>query len=441
MLSTITGLRTFDIRFPTSRELDGSDAMNPDPDYSAAYVVITTNAEDGLEGHGFAFTIGRGNDVQAAAIRLLEPYVVGRGLDKTLADLGTMWKDMVHDSQLRWLGPEKGIMHMAISAVVNALWDLKAKRVGKPVWQLLSDLSPEEIVSLVDFRYLTDALTPGEALAILRRAESGKAEREAFLREHGYPGYTTTPGWLGYDDDKLRLLCKQAVDDGFTQIKLKVGGSLEDDIRRLRIARDAVGPDIRIAIDANQRWDVSTAIAWVRELAAFDPWWVEEPTSPDDVLGHATIARAISPVRVATGEHVQNRVVFKQLLQTGAISYLQLDAARVAGVNENVAILLLAAKFGVPVCPHAGGVGLCELVQHLSMFDYVAVSGSLDNRVIEYVDHLHEHFLDPVTIRRGNYVAPIAPGFSASMRPQTLANYAYPDGPVWTQVIVGVNHE
>jgi L-fuconate dehydratase len=285
----------------------------------------------------------------------------------------------------------------------------------------------------VDFRYLTDALTPGEALAILRRAESGRAEREAFLREHGYPGYTTTPGWLGYDDDKLRLLCKQAVDDGFTQIKLKVGGSLEDDIRRLRIARDTVGPDIRIAIDANQRWDVSTAIAWVRELSVFDPWWVEEPTSPDDVLGHATIARAIAPVRVATGEHVQNRVVFKQLLQTGAISYLQLDAARVAGVNENVAILLLAAKFGVPVCPHAGGVGLCELVQHLSLFDYVAVSGSLDNRVIEYVDHLHEHFLDPVTIRRGNYVAPTMPGFSASMRPQTLASYAYPDGPVWTQ--------
>jgi L-fuconate dehydratase len=437
MTSTITGLRTFDIRFPTSRELDGSDAMNPDPDYSAAYVVIETDAGDGLAGHGFAFTIGRGNDVQTAAIRLLESYVVGRRLDRTLADLGGMWKEMVHDSQLRWLGPEKGIVHMAISAVINALWDLKAKRVGLPVWQLLAGMSPEELVALVDFRYLSDALTPGEALAILRRAEPGKAAREATLREIGYPGYTTTPGWLGYDDDKLRLLCKQAVDDGFTQIKLKVGSSVEDDIRRLGIARDAVGPDIRIAIDANQRWDVGTAIAWVRELARFDPWWVEEPTSPDDVLGHATIARAIAPVRVATGEHVQNRVVFKQLLQTGAISYLQLDAARVAGVNENVAILLLAAKFGVPVCPHAGGVGLCELVQHLSMFDYVAVSGSMDNRVIEYVDHLHEHFLDPVTIRRGNYVAPTAPGFSASMRPESLARYAYPDGPVWTQARVG----
>jgi L-fuconate dehydratase len=431
MSPTITRLSTFDIRFPTSRDLDGSDAMNPDPDYSAAYVVIGTDAADGLAGHGFAFTIGRGNDVQAAAIRLLDSHVVGRPLEDTLADLGAVWKRMVHDSQLRWLGPEKGIMHMAISAVINALWDLKAKRAGKPVWKLLADLSPEEIVSLVDFRYLTDALTPGEALDILRRAESGRARREARLREHGYPAYTTTPGWLGYDDDKLRRLCKQAVDDGFTQIKLKVGANLEDDVRRLEIARDTVGPDVRIAIDANQLWDVSTAIAWVRELSRFDPWWVEEPTSPDDVLGHATIARAISPVRVATGEHVQNRVVFKQLLQTGAISYLQLDAARVAGVNENVAILLLAAKFGVPVCPHAGGVGLCELVQHLSMFDYVAVSGSMENRVIEYVDHLHEHFLDPVTIRGGHYVAPTAPGFSATMRPQSLAGYAYPDGPMW----------
>jgi L-fuconate dehydratase len=437
MSPRITDLKTFDIRFPTSRDLDGSDAMNPDPDYSAAYVVIGTDAADGLEGHGFAFTIGRGNDVQAAAIRALESYVVGPGLDATLADLGRVWKEMVHDSQLRWLGPEKGVMHMAISAVVNALWDLKAKREGKPVWKLLADLSPEEIVDLVDFRYLTDALTPGQALDILRRAEPGRAKREAALREHGYPGYTTTPGWLGYDDDKLARLCKEAVEEGFTQIKLKVGANLEDDIRRMRIARNAVGPDIRIAIDANQRWDVSAAIAWVRELSTFDPWWVEEPTSPDDVLGHATIARAIAPVRVATGEHVQNRVIFKQLLQTGAISYLQLDAARVAGVNENVAILLLAAKFGVPVCPHAGGVGLCELVQHLSMFDYVAVSGSLHDRVIEYVDHLHEHFVDPVRIRDGNYVAPIAPGFSATMRPKTLANYAYPDGPIWTAAING----
>ncbi|MFC7615654.1 L-fuconate dehydratase [Actinokineospora soli] len=432
MRTRITGLATHDIRFPTSLELDGSDAMNPDPDYSAAYVVITTDAADGLEGHGFAFTIGRGNDVQAAAITALEPYVVGRDLESTMDDLGAVWKEMVHDSQLRWLGPEKGVMHMAISAVVNALWDLKAKREGKPVWELLADLTPEQIVELVDFRYLTDAITPGEALAILRRAEAGRAERKAELLNTGYPAYTTSPGWLGYDDAKLRKLCREAVAEGFKQIKLKVGADLEDDIRRLRIARSTVGPDIRIAIDANQRWDVSTAIAWVRELAAFDPWWVEEPTSPDDVLGHATIARAIAPVRVATGEHVQNRVVFKQLLQTGAISYLQLDAARVAGVNENIAILLLAAKFGVPVCPHAGGVGLCELVQHLSMFDYVAVSGSVENRVIEYVDHLHEHFVDPVRVAGGHYAAPTAPGFSATMRPDTLTRFAFPGGPVWS---------
>ncbi|HVK21807.1 MAG TPA: L-fuconate dehydratase [Actinokineospora sp.] len=432
MTTRITGLATHDVRFPTSLELDGSDAMNPDPDYSAAYVVVSTDAPDGLAGHGFAFTIGRGNDIQTTAIRALEDYVVGRDLESTMDNLGGVWKDMVHDSQLRWLGPEKGVMHMAISAVINALWDLKAKREGKPVWELLADMTPEQLVDLVDFRYLSDALTPGEALAILRRAEPGRAERKAQLLANGYPAYTTSPGWLGYDDAKLRRLCREAVAEGFTQIKLKVGADLEDDIRRMRIARSTVGPDIRIAIDANQRWDVGAAIAWVRELAPFDPWWVEEPTSPDDVLGHATIARAIAPVKVATGEHVQNRVVFKQLLQTGAISYLQLDAARVAGVNENVAILLLAAKFGVPVCPHAGGVGLCELVQHLSMFDFVAVSGSMEDRVIEYVDHLHEHFTDPVRIENGNYVTPTSPGFSATMRAETLTKFAFPGGPVWT---------
>jgi L-fuconate dehydratase len=437
----IVSLETVDVRFPTSTTLDGSDAMNPDPDYSAAYVVIRTDAGDGLEGHGFAFTIGRGNEVQTAAITTLRPYVVGRPLDATLADLGGMWKEMVHDSQLRWLGPEKGVMHMAISAVVNALWDLRAKREGKPVWKLLADLTPEQIVELVDFRYLSDALTPDEALDILRKAEPGRAEREAALVADGYAAYTTTPGWLGYDDDKLRRLCKEAVDEGFTQIKLKVGGDLEDDKRRMGIARAAVGPDIRIAIDANQRWDVDAAIAWVSALAPYDPWWVEEPTSPDDVLGHAAIAKGIAPIKVATGEHVQNRVVFKQLLQANAISYLQLDAARVAGVNENVAILLLAAKFDVPVCPHAGGVGLCELVQHLSMFDFVAVSGSRDDRVIEYVDHLHEHFVDPVRVSAGRYLAPTTPGFSATMRPETLAAYRYPEGPVWASRRSGLDAE
>jgi L-fuconate dehydratase len=427
----IVALDTHDIRFPTSRELDGSDAMNPDPDYSAAYVVLRTDAPDGHEGHGFAFTIGRGNDVQSAAIAALAPYLVGRPLQATLDDLGGMWRVLVHDSQLRWLGPEKGVMHMAIAAVVNALWDLKAKRAGLPLWRLLARMTPEELVALVDFRYLTDALTPGEALDILRRAEPGRAAREEALLAGGYPAYTTSPGWLGYDDDKLRRLCKEAVEQGFQQVKLKVGDDLADDVRRMRIARDACGPDVRIAIDANQRWDVGPAVEWVRALAEFEPWWVEEPTSPDDVLGHAAIARQIAPIGVATGEHVQNRVVFKQLLQLGAVSYVQIDAARVAGVNENVAILLLAAKYGVPVCPHAGGVGLCELVQHLSMFDFVAVSASMDDRVIEYVDHLHEHFVDPVVVRDGRYRTPTAPGFSATMRRETLADYSYPDGPMW----------
>jgi L-fuconate dehydratase len=434
-MSIFLSVDTYDVRFPTSRELDGSDAMNPDPDYSAAYVVLRTDAEDGLEGHGFAFTIGRGNDVETAAIEALRPYLVGRSVEKVLADLGGFWKELVHDSQLRWLGPEKGVMHMAISAVVNAVWDLAAKRAKLPLWLLLAQMSSEEIVALVDFRYLTDALTPEDAYEILRKSEAGRAERIAHLKAVGFPAYTTSPGWLGYDDEKLARLCKEAIEAGFTQIKLKVGANLKDDIRRIRVAREVCGPDIRIAVDANQRWDVQQAIDWVRALAPYKPWWVEEPTSPDDVLGHAAIARAIAPIKVATGEHVQNRVIFKQMLQANALSYLQLDAARVAGVNENVAILLLAAKFGVPVCPHAGGVGLCELVQHLSMFDYAAVSGEIDGRVIEYVDHLHEHFVDPVVIRDGRYVAPSAPGFSATMRPETLVAYAYPHGPMWTEAI------
>jgi L-fuconate dehydratase len=429
-MARIEAVDVVDVRFPTSRHLDGSDAMNPDPDYSAAYVVLRT--DDGPDGHGFAFTIGRGNEVQAAGIRALAPYLVGRDVEATCADLGGLYRELAYDSQLRWLGPEKGVMHMAIGAVVNAAWDLAGKRAGKPVWKLLADLTPEQIVGLVDWRYLSDALTPAEAVGILRGAQPGRAERESLLREAGYPGYTTSPGWLGYDDEKVARLAKEAVADGFTQIKLKVGADLEDDVRRMRIARESVGPGIRIAIDANQRWDVDEAVRWVERLRQFDPYWIEEPTSPDDVLGHAAIRRALAPLRVATGEHVQNRVIFKQMLQAGAIDVLQLDAARVGGVNENVAILLLAAKFGVPVCPHAGGVGLCELVQHLAMFDFVAVSGSLDGRVIEYVDHLHEHFVDPAAVQGGRYRAPLAAGFSAQMKPEALRRFRYPDGPAWT---------
>jgi L-fuconate dehydratase len=431
--SQFTTFETYDVRFPTSAELDGSDAMNADPDYSAAYVVIRTDDPDGLEGHGFAFTIGRGNDIQTAAIEALHDRVVGLDVDAVLGDLGGFWRSLVHDSPLRWLGPEKGVMHMAIGAVVNALWDLAAKRAGVPLWKLLADLTPDQVVDLVDFRYLDDALTPDDALRILEQAEPGKNERERQLREAGYPAYTTTPGWLGYSDEKLVRLCREAVADGFSQIKLKVGGSLDDDVRRLGLAREAVGPDIRVAIDANQRWGVVDGVPWIKALEPYDIWWVEEPTCPDDVLGHAAIAKAIAPIRVATGEHVQNRVVFKQMLQAHALSFMQIDATRVAGVNENIANLLLAAKFGIPVCPHAGGVGLCELVQHLSMFDFVAVSGSLDDRVIEYVDHLHEHFLDPVRIRAGRYVAPDKPGYSAEMDRETLERFRFPDGKVWAE--------
>ncbi|MCZ4124817.1 enolase C-terminal domain-like protein [Streptomyces sp. H39-S7] len=433
----ITAVDTYDIRFPTSRLLDGSDAMNPDPDYSAAYLILRTDAGDGLEGHGFTFTIGRGNDVQVAAIDALRGHVVGRSLDALCADPGSLNRDLIGDSQLRWLGPEKGVMHMAIGAVVNAVWDLAAKRAHQPLWKLLSDADPEWLVSQVDFRYIADVLTPEEALGLLRRGAEDRAAREAELRRRGYPGYTTSPGWLGYSDEKLTRLARQAVADGFTQIKLKVGADLGDDIRRLRAARAAVGPDFRIAIDANQRWNVGEAIEWTNALAAFDPYWVEEPTSPDDILGHATVRGAVAPVKVATGEHVQNRIVFKQLLQARAIDILQIDAARVGGVNENLAILLLAAKFGVPVCPHAGGVGLCELVQHLSMFDYVALSGTTEDRVIEYVDHLHGHFEDPVVMRRGHYTAPLAPGFSAAMHAASIAEYTYPHGTFWAADLVG----
>ncbi|MFF4585582.1 L-fuconate dehydratase [Streptomyces sp. NPDC001388] len=427
----ITAVDTYDVRFPTSRELDGSDAMNPDPDYSAAYVVLRTDAADGHEGHGFTFTIGRGNDVQVAAIDALRPHVLGRGVEELCADPGSLSRDLIGDSQLRWLGPEKGVMHMAIGAVVNAVWDLAAKREGKPLWRLLADASPEWLVSQVDFRYIADALTPEDALALLREGRTGRAERETVLLERGYPGYTTSPGWLGYSDDKLTRLAKEAVAEGFTQIKLKVGADVRDDIRRLRTARAAVGGDIRIAIDANQRWNVGEAIEWTKALAEFDPYWIEEPTSPDDILGHAAVRRAVTPVKVATGEHVQNRVVFKQLLQAGSIDVLQIDAARVGGVNENLAILLLAARFGVPVCPHAGGVGLCELVQHLSMFDYLALSGTTEDRVIEYVDHLHQHFTAPVVMRDGHYTAPLTPGFSATMRQESIEEYRYPDGGFW----------
>jgi L-fuconate dehydratase len=443
--SRITGFATHDIRFPTSLHLDGSDAMNPNPDYSAAYLIIETDESDPadpgggpLAGHSYVFTIGRGNEVQVAAIRALEPFLAGRDLNEVLADLGGLYRTLVRDSPTRWLGPECGIAHMAIGAIMNACWDLAARRSGQPLWQLLASLSPEQIVGLVDFRYLTDVLTPDEALGLLERGQAGRPGRASALRRDGYPAYSTTPGWLGYSDDSLAKLCTQAVEDGFTQVKLKVGARLEDDRRRLAIARQTVGEDIAIAIDANQVWDVPAAISWIGELAPYRPAWIEEPTSPSDILGMAAIREGVRPVPVATGEHVPNRVVFKQLLQARAIDVMQIDACRVAGVNENIANLLLAAKFGVPVCPHAGGVGLCEIVQHLAMFDYVAVSGTTDGRMIEWIDHLHEHFTSPAVVTAGRYQAPAAAGASTQLQPHSLAEFSFPAGAAWQHAAAGL---
>ncbi len=430
-MTTIVSLEARDIRFPTSRLLDGSDAMNPDPDYSAAYVVLRTDADDGLEGHGLTFTIGRGTEICVAAARALAPLVVGRSVEGIESDLGGFWRSVVGDSQLRWLGPEKGVVHLAAAAVVNAVWDLRAKRRGAPLWKLLADLGPEELVSCVDFRYIDDVLSPDEAVELLRGQQAGRAGREAQIREDGYPAYTTSAGWLGYEDDQVASLVRDAVAAGFSHVKMKVGRDVADDERRAGLIRTALGPDRRLMMDANQYWGVEAAIAAMERLGLYDPWWIEEPTSPDDVLGHARIRRAIAPIRVATGEHVQNRIIFKQLFQAEAFDVCQLDACRLGGVNEALAVLLLAAKFGVPVCPHAGGVGLCEYVQHLSVFDYVAVSGTLEDRVIEWVDHLHEHFVEPARVVGGRYVVPEAPGYSVQMLPESLDEHEFPTGREW----------
>ncbi|MGR9215483.1 L-fuconate dehydratase (plasmid) [Rhizobium leguminosarum] len=423
-MTRITDLRVFDLRFPTSQSLDGSDAMNPDPDYSAAYVILDTDAPD-LAGHGLTFTIGRGNDICCMAIEAMRHLVVGADLAEVLAHPGTFWRHLTSDSQLRWIGPEKGAIHLATGAVVNAVWDLLAKQAGKPVWRLVAEMPPEEIADIVDYRYLTDVLTRAEAVEILKRAEAGKAERIAILEKEGYACYTTSAGWLGYGDEKLRRLCQEAIDAGFNHIKMKVGRDLEDDIRRLRIAREVIGPDRYLMIDANQVWDVGQAIDWVKALSFAKPFFIEEPTSPDDVAGHRKIRQAIAPVKVATGEMCQNRIMFKQFIAEGAIDIVQIDSCRMGGLNEVLAVLLIAAKFDLPVWPHAGGVGLCEYVQHLSMIDYVAVSGTKDGRVIEYVDHLHEHFLDPCLIENAAYMPPTLPGFSIEMKSASISNYTF----------------
>lgn len=432
MATLITRLSVRDIRFPTSRALDGSDAMNAAPDYSATYVVLHTDSAKPLEGHGLTFTIGRGNELCVAAVRALESFVVGRTLEEITADMGAFWREITTgDSQLRWVGPDKGVIHLATAAIVNALWDLWGKSQGKPVWKLLADMSPEDLVRCLDFRFVTDVLTPEEALALLRRNWATRGEREAHLLAKGYPAYTTSAGWLGYPEDKVRRLAREGVAEGWTHFKQKVGGDIEEDIRRARVLREEIGWERTLMMDANQVWEVDEAVANMRRLAAFDPWWIEEPTSPDDILGHAEIRRRVAPIGVATGEHCHNRVMFKQLLQAGAIDFCQVDAARLGGLNEVLLVVLMAAKFGVPVCPHAGGVGLCEYVQHISMFDYIAVSASLDRRVLEYVDHLHEHFLDPVLIKDGRYMPPQRPGYSIEMHADSLAQHQYPDGAAW----------
>lgn len=431
-MSKIASVRSTDIRFPTSLELDGSDAVNVDPDYSAAYVEIAT--DEGESGYGLVFTCGRGNDIVTAAMDSYGELLVGKDTDALINNLGDSSRRLVHDSQMRWLGPEKGVSHMACGGLINAMWDIRARREKKPLWLLLSEMPAEEIISAVDFTHIRNALTPGDAFDILKKGNSGKEARIAELKEHGYPAYTTTPGWLGYSDEKLVRLSKEAVADGFGMIKLKVAGSIEDDRRRLSLARDAVGPDVRIAIDANQRWEEQEAIDWVNQLQDFKPYWIEEPTSTDDILAHAAIRKAVHPIKVVTGEAVQNRIIFKQMLQAGAIDIMQIDSTRVAGVNENIANLLLAARFETPVCPHAGGVGLCELVQHFSFFDYAAITGTMEDRVIEYVDHLHEHFAEPAVVSNGRYQAPLLPGIGAEMLPESTSRWSYPSGAVWQQL-------
>ncbi len=425
----ILKLETKDIRFPTSEFLDGSDAMNPDPDYSAAYVILKTNV--GIEGHGLTFTIGRGNEICVKAIEALSYLLEGKKLSDITKNMGNFWKEITGDSQLRWLGPDKGVVHLATGAVVNAVWDLYAKVEKKPLWKLIADMSAEELVACIDFSYITDAITPEEALIILKEKEQSKQERIDILQKQGYPAYTTSAGWLGYDDEKIVRLCKEAMEQGWTHLKMKVGANLEDDKRRAKLIKSVIGDSMTLMMDANQKWEVQEAIANMNKLAEFDPYWIEEPTSPDDILGHKKIREAVSPIKVATGEHCQNRVIFKQLITSGAIDVCQIDSCRVGGVNEILAILLMAAKYNIPVCPHAGGVGLCEYVQHLSMIDYICISGTLENRMIEFVDHLHEHFTDPVIINNGHYMMPQAPGYSITMKEQSRVDYEFPRGQVW----------
>ena len=420
-MAKIVKLTTYDLRFPTSDYLDGSDAMNPDPDYSAAYVIIETD-QSSLKGHSFAFTLGRGNDLCCNAIKALQHLVIGLDLNWIRDNQSAFSRRMTSDSQLRWVGPEKGIIHMASGAIINAVWDILSKLDNKPLWQLVSDMNAEQISNIIDFRHITDFLNQDEAVEILKSHQKTKLDRVSILENEGYPCYVTSAGWLGYSDKKLQRLCLEAKDNGFEYVKLKVGKDLKDDMRRLEIARTTLGPDIKIMIDANQVWEVGQAIKWMKSLAEFDPYFIEEPTSPDDIIGHKKIKDAIYPIKVATGEAVQNRVIFKQLISENAIDIVQVDACRMGGLNEVLAVQLMASKQGLPVWPHAGGVGLCEYSQHLAMIDYLCISGRRDEQVIEYVDHLHEHFLNPCQIKNAAYMLPKESGFSVEMKPSTLVS-------------------
>jgi L-fuconate dehydratase len=429
----IVSVETEDIRLPTSKSLDGSDAMNKDPDYSAGYVILKTNCP-GLEGHGLTFTLGRGNELCISAMKSLSYLLIGKSLNEITADMAGFWRIITGDSQLRWLGPEKGIIHMATGAIVNAVWDLYAKAEGKPLWKLIADMTPEQIVGCIDFTYVTDAITPEEALAMLQQLSGSRQKRIDYLLKNGYPAYTTSAGWMGYSEEKIRRLSRLAKQEGWKYLKMKVGGNINEDVKRAAIIREEIGDDIRLMMDANQKWEVKEAIENMKLLAQFNPWWIEEPTSPDDILGHLAVKKAVAPIKVASGEHCQNRVMFKQFLQSGAIDICQVDSCRMGGVNEVLVVMLIAAKLNIPVCPHAGGVGLCEYVQHLSMIDYICISSSLENRITEYVDHLHEHFIDPVVIKDGSYMPPKLPGYSIEMKKESREAYTFPTGVKWKTI-------
>ncbi|HIM29277.1 MAG TPA: fuconate dehydratase [Planctomycetes bacterium] len=429
-MTLILDLHVRDVRFPTSDQLHGSDAIHVDPDYSCAYVTLVTD-QPGLEGHGITFTLGRGTELCVATIERFKSFVVGKSLAAIVDDFGSFWHQICNESQLRWLGPERGLIHMSVAAILNAIWDLYAKVERKPLWKLVADMSPQQIVNCIDFHHITDALTRDDAIEILERNQATKSEREQELLEIGLPAYTSSAGWMGYEDAYRRQQCQKYLESGFEWFKMKVGADLADDIHRATIIREEIGEERHLMMDANQVWDVEQAIEHMGHLARFRPIWIEEPTSPDDVLGHARIAEALAPIGVASGECVSNRIMFKQFLMSGGMQFCQIDSCRVGGVNEILAIMLLAEKYNVPVCPHAGGVGLCNYVQHLSAINYLVISPSLENVVLEFSDHLHEHFVDRLRVENARYRLPTMPGYSITMHSESLEQYEFPNGSVW----------